>query len=73
MSTIDEIIGRISRYAVAVCKAKTSREMSMLDDARDSLRELIAAALADARLEGAEQMRASVESALDDLPLPDGF
>ena len=53
MSTIDEIMGRISRYAVAVCKAKTNREMSMLDDARDSLRDLIAAELAakDAEIE----------------------
>ena len=38
-----------------------------------ALRDLIAAALADAERKGAEAMRASVESALDDLPLPDGF
>ena len=67
MSTIDEIMGRISRYAVAVCKAKTNREMSMLDDARDSLRDLIAAELAakDAEI---ERLKAQIAEPANPVP-----
>jgi hypothetical protein len=34
---------------------------------------MISAVIADAEERGAKQMREAVESALDDLPLPDGF
>ena len=62
MSTINEI-----KRALELCKLRPDR-MNF-----SALELMIAAALAEAWREGAEQMRAAVESALDDLPLPDGF
>lgn len=68
MSAIDEIMGAVGRHG-----DDCIRDADAASESFEGLRKMIAAALADARREGAEQMRASVESALDDLPLPDGF
>ena len=68
MSNIGEIMEFAQSYSDSQQHTSEARNI-----ARAELRHLIAAALADARREGAEQMRAAVESALDDLPLPDGF
>ena len=68
MTSIDEIMGAVGRHG-----DDCIRDGDAASESFEALRELIAAALADARREGAEQMRAAVESALDDLPLPDGF
>lgn len=60
MSTIDEIIGMVQSFAQASVEFdRDSRQSS--DDRRQSIgedmRDLIAAAIADAKREGAEQMR----------------
>ena len=68
MSAIDKIMGAVGRHG-----DDCIRDADSASESFEALREMIAAALADARRDGAEQMRAAVESALDDLPLPDGF
>lgn len=64
MSTIDEIMGAIGRHGDDCIRDADAASASF-----EALRELIAAALADARREGAEAMRAESAKLARALPL----